>query len=110
MMLRNATDQLCKVEDDRFILKIFLIVGGWTSTISCLLGILTNAFSIVVLGNRMMRDLSTNIYLIALAVVNLLWLFLFLIFYALRFIIVIPFILPHLNEDPYNAYNQFFLL
>ena len=67
----------CSKDDEHFVLNVLLIVGGWSSLATCILGLLANTFSIIILANKRMRTLSTNIYLMALAAVNLLWLILF---------------------------------
>lgn len=98
----------CTKEDEHFVLMILLIIGGWSSVLTCILGLFANTFSIIVLMSKRMRTLSTNIYLIALAIVNLLWLVLFFLFYALRLTIVVP---DFLAENPSNTYsicNQIF--
>jgi hypothetical protein len=55
-----------------------------------------------------MRTLSTNIYLIALAAVNLLWLILFFIFYALRLTIIVPYFMTENYENFYSTYHEIF--
>lgn len=106
--MNNATKSGCTKQDEDFVLKILLIVGGWSSVVTCILGLLANTFSIIVLSNRRMRILSTNIYLIALAVVNFLWLILFFIFYALRLTIIVPYFISENHENLYSNYNQMF--
>jgi hypothetical protein len=108
MTFNNTTNVACTKEDENFVLMVLLIVGGWSSIITCILGLLANAFSIIILANKRMRTLSTNIYLIALAAVNLLWLILFLIFYALRLTIIVPYFISKNEEDSYSIYNQIF--
>jgi hypothetical protein len=108
MMLNNTTNPACTKDDVNFVLSILLIVGGWASTITCILGILANAFSIIILSHSRMRTLSTNIYLIALAGVNLLWLILFFVFYALRLTIIVPYFISENHEHLHSIYNQMF--
>ncbi|CAF2362088.1 unnamed protein product [Rotaria sp. Silwood2] len=108
MTLNNTNNLVCTKEDKNFVLIILLIVGGWSSVVTCILGLLGNTFSIIVLANKRMKTLSTNVYLIALAAVNLLWLILFFIFYALRFTIVIPFFISKNQENLYSIYNEMF--
>jgi hypothetical protein len=108
MALNNTTKLSCTKDDEEFVLTVLLIVGGWSSVITCILGLLANAFSIIILANKRMRTLSTNIYLIALAVVNLLWLILFFIFYALRLTIIVPYFISENHENIYSIYNQMF--
>ena len=108
MMLNSAIDRLCTSHDEDFVLLVLLIVGGWASTITCLLGLLANTFSIIVLTGKTMRRLSTNIYLIALAAVNFLWLALFFLFYAFRLTVILPSVIWNTNDTFYNAYNQLF--
>lgn len=108
MMLSNATEQLCTKADDQFLLYILLIVGGWLSSISCCLGLIVNFFSITIFRMQQMRNLSTNIYLLALTIVNSFWLVLFLIFYSLRLIIIVPIMIKTNTRQIYNPYNELF--
>jgi len=108
MTFKNITKFSCSKNDENFVLMVLLIVGGWLSVITCILGLLANTFSILVLANKRMRTLSTNIYLIALATVNLLWLILFFIFYALRLSIIVPYFISENYENFYSIYNQIF--
>jgi hypothetical protein len=108
MMLNSAIDRLCTSRDEDFVLLILLIIGGWASAITCILGLLANTFSIIVLTEKTMRRLSTNTYLIALAAVNFLWLALFSLFYAFRLTVVLPRIIWNTDDNFYNAYNQLF--
>lgn len=108
-MTLNKTMKLsCTKDDENFVLIVLLIVGGWLSVITCILGLLANIFSIIVLSNKRMRILSTNIYLMALAIVNLLWLILFFIFYAVRLTIIVPYYLSENHQNLYSIYNQIF--
>jgi hypothetical protein len=108
MTFKNITKFSCSKNDENFVLMVLLIVGGWLSVITCILGLLANTFSIIVLANKRMRTLSTNIYLISLAAVNLLWLILFFIFYALRLSIIVPYFISENYENFYSIYNQIF--
>jgi hypothetical protein len=110
MTLNNTTDLSCAKDDGDFVLSILYIVGGWSSVVTCILGILANTFSIIILSDKRMRTLSTNIYLITLAAVNILWLILFFIFYALRLTIVVPYLMSENHENVYSIYNQMFSL
>lgn len=98
----------CTEEDEHFVLMILLIIGGWSSILTCILGLFSNTFSILVLMSKRMRNLSTNIYLIALALVNLLWLIFYFVFYALRFTVVVPGFLSENHANAYSIYNQIF--
>jgi hypothetical protein len=104
MALNNTTKLACTKDDENFVLMILLIIGGWSSVVTCILGLLANAFSIIILANKRMRTLSTNIYLIALAVVNLLWIILFFLFYALRLTIIVPYFISENHENLYSVY------
>ncbi|CAF0803872.1 unnamed protein product [Rotaria sp. Silwood1] len=108
MTLNSTNSLVCTKEDENFVLLILLIVGGWSSVVTCILGLLGNTFSIIVLANKRMKTLSTNVYLIALAAVNLLWLILFFIFYALRFTIIMPYFISKNQENLYSIYNETF--
>jgi hypothetical protein len=108
MPLNNTFKLNCTKDDENFVLIILLIVGGWLSMITCLLGLFANIFSIIILVNKRMRTLSTNIYLIALAIVNILWLILFFTFYALRLSVIVPYFISENPEHLYSAYNQLF--
>jgi len=108
MILNNKTKFSCSKDDENFVLMVLFIVGGWLSVITCILGLLANTFSIIVLANKRMRTLSTNIYLIGLAAVNLLWLILFFIFYALRLSIIVPYFISENHETFYSIYHQMF--
>lgn len=108
MAWNKTTKVSCTKDDENFVLMVLLIIGGWSSVITCILGVLANTFSIIVLANKRMRILSTNIYLMALAAVNLLWLILFFIFYALRLTIVVPAFLSKNHQNLYSTYNQLF--
>jgi hypothetical protein len=108
MILNNTIKFTCTKEDENFVLTVLLIVGGWSSMITCILGLFANTFSIIVLANKRMRTLSTNTYLIALAIVNILWLILYLIFYALRLSIIVPYFISENHENLYSTYNQLF--
>ncbi|CAF0854550.1 unnamed protein product [Adineta ricciae] len=108
MPMNSATNLSCSDEDIRFVLTVALIVGGWSSIVTCVLGLLANTFSIIILAQQRMRSLSTNIYLIALAVVNFLWLVFFLIFYALRLTIILPSYISANDQQIFSVYNQMF--
>ncbi|UJR25698.1 hypothetical protein I4U23_007049 [Adineta vaga] len=108
MSLNNLTNFSCTNDDIHFVLNFGIIIGGWSSMITCILGLLANTFSIIILVQERMRTLSTNIYLIALAIVNFLWLILFFIFYALRLTLILPLFISSNNEDTYSTYNQIF--
>ncbi|CAF0919857.1 unnamed protein product [Rotaria sordida] len=108
MTLNNTYNLVCTKEDKDFVLIIRLIVGGWSSVVTCIFGLLGNTFSIIVLANKRMKVLSTNIYLIALAAVNLLWLILFFIFYALRLTIIIPYFISKNQENVHSFYNEMY--
>ncbi|CAF0929919.1 unnamed protein product [Adineta steineri] len=108
MTPNNTTNVSCSDEDENFVLITLLIVGGWSSIITCILGLLANTFSIIILAHKRMRTLSTNIYLIALAVVNLLWLILFFLCYALRLTIIVPYFISENQENLHSIYNQIF--
>ena len=108
-MTSNNTVQVpCTKDDEHFVLTILWIIGGCTSVLTCILGFLTNIFSIIVLATKRLRKLSTNVYLIALAIVNLLWLILFFIFYAFRLTIIVPYYLSENHEHLDSVYQEFF--
>ncbi|CAF4412854.1 unnamed protein product [Rotaria socialis] len=108
MTLNNTFNLVCTKKDEDFVLIFRFVIGGWLSIITCILGLLGNTFSIIVLANKRMRTLSTNVYLIALAVANLLWLILFFIFYAIRFTIIIPHFISKTQNNLYNNYDEIF--
>ena len=108
MTLNNTSHLLCTKNDEYFVLTILWIIGGNLSVLTCIFGVFTNIFAIVVLTTNRMRKVSTNIYLLALAITNFLWLILFFIFYAFRLTIIVP---PYLSDNPdnlYSTYNEFF--
>lgn len=108
MTSNKTTNHPCTDDDEYFVLIVSLIVGGWLSVVTCILGLLANTFSIIILAHKRMRTLSTNIYLIGLAAVNLLWLILFFMFYAFRFIIIIPSFISENEANLYSIYNEIF--
>lgn len=108
MTLNNTLHLSCNKTDEDFVLTILWIVGGNLSVLTCIFGFMTNIFAIMVLTTARMRKLSTNIYLLVLAIANLLWLILFFIFYALRLTIIVPSYLSDNHDSPYSIYNEFF--
>ncbi|CAF0727036.1 unnamed protein product [Didymodactylos carnosus] len=105
-MISNSTR--CTPADENFILKIQLYLGGWTSLFICLFGLMGTFISILVFGNTRMRTLSTNTYLLALSITNFIWLLLYIITQALRFILIIPNFIEHNDEKRVSVYNQLY--
>lgn len=108
--MTNHTDRnnhVCSLSDERHVLLVQYILGGWISSIIVLFGIFSNGISILILGNRRMRHLSTNVYLLALSIVNLIWLILYLFVNSLRFTLIIPQFLANSDDDDHHQYDDF---
>lgn len=108
MTLNHTNHLLCTENDEKIVFMFRLILGGWSSIVTCILSLLGNTFSIIVLANKRMRTLSTNVYLIALASVQLLWLILFFMIYAFRFTINVPYFISENQEILHQNYNEMF--
>ncbi|UJR38127.1 hypothetical protein I4U23_030806 [Adineta vaga] len=107
--MTNNSDQnnyTCSETDERHVLLVQYILGGWTSCIVVLLGIISNGLSILILGNHRMRYLSTNIYLLALSIVNLVWLILYLAINSIRFTLIVPKFLVNSHENDQHVYDD----
>ena len=108
--MANNSDQnstACSGTDERYVLLVQYILGGWISSIVVFFGIFSNGLSILILGNQRMRYLSTNIYLLALSIVNLIWLLLYLFVNSLRFTLIVPKFLANNDENDHHAYDDF---
>ncbi|CAF2640777.1 unnamed protein product [Rotaria sp. Silwood2] len=108
--MMNNSDQnslACSLSDERHVLHVQYILGGWISCIVVLFGIFSNGLSILVLSNCRMRYLSTNIYLLALSIVNLVWLMLYFGVNSFRFTLIVPKFLANREEDAYHEYDDF---
>ena len=108
--MTNTSDQsnsACSLSDERHVLLVQYILGGWTSCIIVLFGVFSNGLSILVLGNSRMRHLSTNIYLLALSIVNLAWLILYFGVNSFRFTLIVPKFLANLDENDHHEYDDF---
>ena len=103
----ESTHHICTFEDEQHVLLVQYVLGGWISSIVVLFGVLGNAFSIVILSNRRMRYLSTNIYLLSLSIVNFLWLILYFFVNALRFTLIVPKFLVSSDENDHHLYDDF---
>ncbi|CAF0918958.1 unnamed protein product [Rotaria sordida] len=106
----NNSDQnnlACSLSDERHVLYVQYILGGWISSVVVLFGIFSNGLSILVLGNSRMRYLSTNIYLLALSIVNLVWLMLYFGVNSFRFTLIVPKFLANRDEDAYHGYDDY---
>jgi len=97
----------CSITDERHVLLVQYILGGWTSCVVVLFGIFSNGLSILILGNRRMRYLSTNIYLLSLSIVNLIWLILYLFVNPIRFTLIVPKFLANSDENDHHEYDDF---
>jgi hypothetical protein len=106
-MANNSHQSGCSHSDERHVLHVQYILGGWISCVIVLFGIFSNGLSILILGNHRMRHLSTNIYLLALSFVNLVWLILYLAVNSLRFTLTVPTFLASSGEDEYHEYDDF---
>jgi hypothetical protein len=108
--MTNDSDQnnyACSLSDERHVLIVQYVLGGWISCVIILVGIFSNGLSILILGNHRMRHLSTNIYLLALSIVNLVWLILYLAVNSVRFTLIIPKFLANQNENDHHVYDDF---
>lgn len=103
----ETTPHVCTLDDERHVLLVQYILGGWISSAVVLFGIMGNAFSIVILSNRRMRYLSTNIYLLSLSIVNFIWLILYFFLNALRFTLIVPKFLVSSDENDHHLYDDF---
>ena len=97
----------CSPSDERHVLLVQYILGGWVSCVIVLFGIFSNGLSIVVLSNSRMRYLSTNIYLLALSAVNLAWLILYFGLNPVRFTLIIPKFLANAEKNVHHEYEDF---
>jgi len=107
--MTNRSDQnnyACSLSDERHVLLVQYILGGWISCVIVLFGIFSNGISILILGNRRMRYLSTNIYLLVLSCANLIWLILYLFINSLRFTLIVPKFLANLDENDHHEYDD----
>ena len=96
----------CSEDDERHVLLVQYILGGWISCVFGILGIVSNGLSILILGNHRMRYLSTNIYLLALSIVNLIWLILYLTMNSIRFTLIVPKFLVNSHDDDQHVYDD----
>lgn len=108
--MSNLTDQrqqyACSLSDERHVLLVQYILGGWISSFVVLFGVFANGLSIVILSNRRMRHLSTNIYLLALSMINLVWLILYFVVHSLRFTLIVPRFLASPDENDHHEYDD----
>ena len=102
----NQNYHVCTRADEKNVLLVQYILGGWISNIIVLFGIFSNGLSILILGNQRMRYLSTNVYLLALSIVNLIWLLFYLFVNSLRFILIVPKFLANLDANPHHEYDD----
>ncbi|CAF0720379.1 unnamed protein product [Adineta steineri] len=105
----GQSNYACSHSDEQHVLLVQYILGGWISCIIVLIGIFSNGLSILILGNHRMRYLSTNIYLLALSIVNLVWLILYLTVNSMRFAMVIPKFQASSHENDFHEYDDFIL-
>ncbi|CAF1206229.1 unnamed protein product [Rotaria magnacalcarata] len=108
--MTNTSDQsnsACSLSDERQVLLVQYILGGWTSCIIVLFGVFSNGLSILVLGNSRMRHLSTNIYLLSLSIVNLAWLILYFGVNSFRFTLIVPKFLANRDGNDHHEYDDF---
>jgi hypothetical protein len=108
--MTNTSDQnnyICSRADETHVLLVQYYLGGWISCVVVLFGIFSNGLSILILGNRRMRHLSTNIYLLALSIVNIIWLILYLFVNSFRFTLIIPKFLVNSDENDHHEYDDF---
>ncbi|CAF1434038.1 unnamed protein product [Adineta ricciae] len=96
----------CSENDERHVLLVQYILGGWISCVVGVLGIISNGLSILILANHRMRYLSTNIYLLALSIVNLIWLILYLTINSIRFTLIVPKFLVNSHDDDQHVYDD----
>ena len=73
-------------EDELVILNTRIFVYSYMLLPACLIGLLLNVFTIVVLMHRKMHS-STNVYLTALSVANIICLINFIFLYSVRYIV-----------------------
>lgn len=99
----------CSENDEKHVLLVKYILGGWISCVVGVLGIISNGLSILILANHRMRYLSTNIYLLALSIVNLVWLILYLIVNSIRFTVIVPRFMMNSHDDDRHVYDDWIL-
>jgi len=97
----------CSPTDEKHVLLVQYVLGGWISILIVLFGIFSNGLSILILGNQRMRYMSTNIYLLALSIVNLIWLLFYLFANSLRFTLIVPKFLANSHENDHHEYDDF---
>lgn len=85
--MSNSSVNSLDYEDQLQIISIRLAVYGWLCLPIAIIGILLNCFSIYILLHPKMKSISTNIYLTALSLSNIICLLNYIIFYSLRYLI-----------------------
>jgi hypothetical protein len=76
-----------QIEDQTSIIKIRWIIFGWILLPMAMIGVALNSFNIVVLLHPKMRIFSTNAYLTALSLANIISLFNSIFLYSIRYIL-----------------------
>lgn len=104
--ITEVNNHACTLADERHVLLVQYILGGWISIIIGLFGVFSNGLSILILGNQRMRYLSTNVYLLALSIVNLIWLLFYFFVNSLRFTLIVPKFLASLDENDHHEYDD----
>lgn len=89
-------------EDSILILKLRHIVFGWILLPIALIGLVLNSFTIVVLLHNRMKNFSTNMYLTALSIANIVCLMNYIFLYSFRYIISYK----HFKQVLFKAYNS----
>jgi hypothetical protein len=102
-------------QDKIFILNTKLIVYGWMMLPLAIIGLLLNGFTILVLLHPRMRNFSTNAYLTALSIANIICLINFIFLYSLRYILSNSIFHKNIDEPnanlvhPYESFINFIL-
>ena len=105
LTLKNLTSQ---DHDDLMILDLRLFVYGGLLLPMAIAGLILNAFTIVVLLHPRMRN-STNVYLTALSMVNIVCLLNFIFLYSLRYLLSYKTVQNNIYyvEQKVNTYESF---
>ena len=88
------------------IIQLRYIIYGWICLPISIIGLVLNSFTIIVLLHSRMRNFSTNIYLTALSIANIVCLINYIFLYSLRYLISYSnFKLQALNSQTETQYS-----
>jgi hypothetical protein len=101
----NATENLgvhkLTYQDELLIIKLRYIVFGYIFLPISIVGLILNGFTITVLLHARMKSFSTNIYLIALSIANIVCLINYIFLYSIRYLISNE----NFKKNIYDAHN-----